>query len=68
MRLNLPKPDSNYLKKRFSCTAASLWNNLPNNLRTIESLRSFKREVNRFYKNEGQAPTRQPCRTVLLLL
>ena len=29
---------------------------------------SFKREVNRFYKNEGQAPTRQPCRTVFLLL
>ena len=68
MKLNLPKPDTAYLKKSFSCSAASLWNNLPNNLRTIESLRSFKREVNRFYKNEGQAPTRQPCRTVFLLL
>lgn len=68
MKLNLPKPDTNYLKKSLSCSAASLWNNLPNNLRTIESRRSFKREVNRFYENEGQAPTRQPCRTVFLLL
>ncbi|XP_044181518.1 uncharacterized protein LOC122962463 [Acropora millepora] len=68
MKLNLPKPDTNYLKKSFSCSAASLWNNVPHNLRTIKSLRSFKREVNRFYRNEGRAPTRQPCRTVFLLL
>ena len=53
MKLNLPKPNTNYLKKSFSYSAASLWNNLPNNLLTIESLRSFKREVNRFYENEG---------------
>ena len=63
-----PKPGTNYLKKSFSSSAASLWNNLTNNLRTIKSLRSFKREVNRFYKNEDPAPTRQPCRTVFLLL
>ena len=68
MKLNLPKPDTAYRKKSFSCSAASLWNNLPNNLRTIESLRFFKREVNRLCKNEGQAPTQQPCRTVFLLL
>lgn len=53
MKLNLPKPNTNYLKRSFSYSAASLWNNLPKNLRTIESLRSFKREVNRFYENEG---------------
>ena len=53
MKLNLLKPNTNYLKRSFSYSAASLWNNLPNNLRTIESLRSFKREVNRFYENEG---------------
>ena len=53
MKLNLPKPNTNYLKRSFSYSAASLWNNLPNNLRTIESLKSFKREVNRFYENEG---------------
>ena len=40
-------------KKSFGYSAASQWNNLPNNLRTIESVRSFKREVNRFYQNEG---------------
>lgn len=53
MKLNLAKPNTNYLKKSFSYSAASLWNNLPNNLRTIESVRSFKKEVNRFYDNEG---------------
>ena len=68
MKLNLPKPNPNYLNRSLSYSAASLWNNLPNNLRTIESLRSFKREVNRFYENVGEAPTRQPCKTVVLLL
>ena len=53
MKLNLPKPNTNYLKKSLSYRAASLWNNLPNNLRMIESLRSYKREANRFYENEG---------------
>lgn len=53
MKLNLAKPNTSYLKKSFSYSAASLWNNLPNNLRTIESVRSFKKEVNRFYDNEG---------------
>ena len=53
MKLNLPKPNTNYLKRSFSYSVASLWNNLPNNLRAIESLRFFKREVNRFYENEG---------------
>ena len=53
MKLNLPKLNTNYLKRSFSYSVASIWNNLPNNLRTIESLRSFKREVNRFYENEG---------------
>ena len=38
MKLNLAKPNTNYLKKSFSYSAASLWNNLPKNLRTIESV------------------------------
>ena len=53
MKLNLPKPTTNYLKKSFSYSAASRWNSLPNNLRTIESVRSFKKEMNRFYVSEG---------------
>ena len=44
---NLPKPNTKYLKKRFCYSAASQWNNLPNNLRTIESVRSYKKEMNR---------------------
>ena len=39
MKLNLTKPNTNYLRKSFSYSAASQWNNLPNKLRTIESLR-----------------------------
>ena len=54
MKLNLLKPNTNYLKRSFSYSAASLWNNLPNNLRTIELLKSFKREVDRKkIENEG---------------
>ena len=53
MKLNLPKPNTNYRKKSFSYAAASQWNSLPNNLRTIESVRSLKKEINRSYENEG---------------
>ena len=53
MKLYLPKPNTNYLKKGFSYSAASQWNSLPNNLRTIESVRSFKKEMNQFYENKG---------------
>ena len=45
MKLNLPKP--NTVRPH---NGTSLY---PNNLRTIESVRSFKKEVNRFYENEG---------------
>ena len=43
MKLNLPEPNTNYLQKRFSYSAASQWNGLPNNLLTIEPVRSFKK-------------------------
>ena len=56
MKLNLPKPNTNYLKRSLTYSVASLWNNLPNNLRTIKSLRSFKREVNRFMKMRVRLP------------
>ena len=44
MKLNLPKPNT---VRPHNGTS------YPNNLRTIESVRSFKKEVNRFYENEG---------------
>ena len=60
MKLNLPKLNTKYLKKSFSYSAASQWNNLPNNLCTIESLRSLR--------SISHALTRQPCKTVFLSL
>ena len=56
MKLNLPKPNTNYLKKSFSYSAASQWNNLPNNLRTIESLRSLKEKLVDFMKMRVRLP------------
>ena len=53
MKLNLPKPNTNYLKKNFCYSVASQWNSLPNNLCMIKSVRSFKKEMNQFYENEG---------------
>ena len=66
MKLHLPKPNTNYLKKSFSYSAASQWNSLPK-VRSNQ-LDLFKKEMNRFYENEGWAPTRQPCKRVILLL
>ena len=53
MKLNLPKPNTSYLKKCFSYSTASQWNSLRNNLRKMESVKYFKKEMNRFYENEG---------------
>ena len=44
MKLYLPKPNTNYLKRSFSYCVASLWNNLPNNLRTIANRLDFLKE------------------------
>ena len=48
MKLNLPKPRTNYLKRSFCYSGARLWNTLPNSARTANSLRHFKNEINRF--------------------
>ena len=41
--LALLKPNSNSLKKSFSYKGAVAWNNLPSNLKKIDSLLTFKR-------------------------
>ena len=47
-KLNLPKPLTEYLKRRFGYSGALLWNSLPESIRAISrSLRQFKREINR---------------------
>ena len=42
-KLALPKPRTNYLKRRFSYSGAALWNNLPDSLKNVGSLDQFKR-------------------------
>ena len=44
-KLALPKPRTNYLKRSFSYSRATLWNNLPNSLKTVGSIAHFKRNL-----------------------
>ena len=37
MKLNWPKPRTNYLKRSFPYSGALLWNNLPENIRKLQS-------------------------------
>ena len=51
IKLHLPKPRTNYRKRSFGYSGALLWNSLPVNLRKIDSLGRFKREIDRLYNN-----------------
>jgi hypothetical protein len=44
-KLFLPEPRTDYLKRSFSYSGASLWNSLPESLRSSSSLSSFKRSL-----------------------
>ena len=44
-KLFLPKPRTDYLKRSFSYSGASLWNSLPEYLRSSSSFSSFKRSL-----------------------
>ena len=37
-KLSLPKPNTNYLKRSFSYSGACLWNNLPQDLKSVRSI------------------------------
>ena len=47
-KLYLPKPRTDYLKRSFSYSGASLWNDLPEDIRTTKSLRNFKRRIDKW--------------------
>ena len=51
-KLLLPKPRTDYLKRSFSYSAAILWNNLPEDIRTSNSLGFFKRSSHRWFSDE----------------
>jgi hypothetical protein len=48
MKLNLPKPRTNYLKRSFCYSGAVLWNTLPQNIRRLKSFSQFKKAVNQY--------------------
>ena len=51
IKLNLPKPRTNYCKRALGYSGALLWNSLPVHLRKSDSLGYFKRELDKFYSN-----------------
>ena len=51
IKLNLPKPRTNYCKRALGYSGALLWNSLPVNLRKSDSLGYFKRELDKFYSD-----------------
>ena len=44
-KLSLPKPNTNYLKRSFCYSGARLWNNLPQDLKSVGSIGQFKRGI-----------------------
>ena len=44
-KLSLPKPNTNYLKRSFCYSGACLWNNLPQDLKSVCSIGQFKRGI-----------------------
>ena len=59
MILNLPKPQTNYLKRSFHYSGAMLWNSLPQNIRKLESFVQFRRAVEEYYSS-GEFPHGNP--------
>ena len=51
-KLMLPKPRTDYLKRSFSYSGALLWNNLPEEIRTSNSLGLFKRSSHRWFSDQ----------------
>jgi hypothetical protein len=49
MRLNLPKPRTNYLKRSFCYSGALLWNSLPQEIRNLQTQAKFKKAVNKYF-------------------
>ncbi len=45
LKLNLPKLHTNFLKRSLCYSGASLWNNLPQVLRSLPTLSQFNKAV-----------------------
>ena len=51
-KLNLLRPRMDYLKRSFSDGEVQLWNNLPESIRTIKSLKNFKKAIQNYFEND----------------
>ena len=51
IRLNLPKPRTNYLKRSFCYSGAILWNSLPQDIRKLQSFAQFKKAIAEYYNS-----------------
>ena len=51
MKLNLPKPRTNYLKRSFQYSGVVLWYSLPENIRMLQSFAQFRKTVNKYYNS-----------------
>ena len=51
-KLLLPKPRTDYLKHSFSYSGPILWNNLPEEIRTSNSLVFSKRSYNKWFSDQ----------------
>ena len=49
MRLNLPKPRTNYLKRSFCYSGELLWNSVPQEIRKLQTQAKIKKAVNKYF-------------------
>ena len=49
-KLSLPKPNTNYLKRSCCYSGACLWNNLPQDLKSVGSIGQFKRGIKKVFE------------------
>ena len=49
MRLNVPRPWTDYLKKSFCYSGAVLFNSLPQDITTCQSLPQFTKAIDKYY-------------------
>ena len=70
MRLNVPRPLTDYMKKSFCYSGAVLFNSLPQNIRKCQSLPQFKKAIDKYYNDisPNLTPTRQSCKPVNILI
>ena len=52
-KLFIPRPHTDYLKRSFSFSGATLWNSLPESLRLVTSHHAFKTGLETFLANNS---------------